>query len=110
QMHEEGGTANGGDDTSAAQTVTSNVTTGNDSPSFTKGSDQTVLEDAGVQSVSNWATAISAGPANESSQALNFLVTNTNSALFLVIGRASCRGRVVFVGGGDAHRERTGKT
>ena len=31
----------------------------NDAPSFTKGADQTVLEDAGAQTVPGWATAIS---------------------------------------------------
>ena len=34
----------------------------NDAPSFTKGADQTKDEDAGAQSVLNWATNISAGP------------------------------------------------
>ncbi len=41
------------------------VTPVNDAPSFTKGADQTVLEDAGAQSVAGWATSISPGPANE---------------------------------------------
>src|SRR5207248_2657329 len=45
------------------------VTSVNDEPSFTKGANQTVLEDAGAQSVSNWATAISAGPADETGRA-----------------------------------------
>ena len=47
QLHDNGGTANGGVDTSAAQTFTITVTAVNDAPSFTKGGDQTVLEDAG---------------------------------------------------------------
>ena len=51
-----GGTANGGVDTSAAQTFTITVTAVNDAPSFTKGADQTVLEDAGAQTVTGWAT------------------------------------------------------
>ena len=67
-----GGTANGGVDTSAPQTFAINVTAVNDAPTFTKGADQTVLEDSGAQTVSGWATAISAGPANESGQALTF--------------------------------------
>ena len=46
-----GGTANGGVDTSVAQTFTINVTPINDAPSFTAGPDQTVLEDAGAQTV-----------------------------------------------------------
>src|SRR5207249_3758809 len=48
----------------------------NDAPSFTKGVDQTVKEDSGPQTVAGWATAISAGPANESVQALAFQVIN----------------------------------
>ena len=53
---------------SATQTFNITVTPVNDAPSFTKGADQTVLEDAGAQTVTGWATAISAGPANESGQ------------------------------------------
>ena len=42
-------------------------------------------EDAGAQSVAGWATAISAGPADESTQTVAFTVTaNTNAALFAV--------------------------
>src|SRR5439155_101133 len=84
QLHDNGGTANGGVDTSAAQTFTITVTAVNDAPSFTKGADQTVLEDAGAQTVANWATNISAGLANESGQTLNFIVSTTNAALFSV--------------------------
>ena len=50
KLMDDGGTANGGVDTSAAQTFTITVTAVNDVPSFTKGSDQTILEDAGPQS------------------------------------------------------------
>src|SRR5262249_33098575 len=71
-LKDNGGTANGGIDTSAAQTFTITVTAVNDAPSFTKGANQTVLEDAGAQTVANWATAISAGPADESGQTLTF--------------------------------------
>src|SRR5207249_8766500 len=51
----------------------------NDAPSFTKGVDQTVKEDSGPQTVAGWATAISAGPANEAVQALGFQVINDNN-------------------------------
>ena len=54
----------------------------NDAPSFTKGANQTALEDAGAQTVAGWATAISAGPPDEAGQTLNFIVTNDNNALF----------------------------
>ncbi len=69
-------------DTSAAQTFTITVTAVNDVPSFTKGADQTVLEDCGAQTVNPWATAISAGPSDEAGQALDFIVANNNNALF----------------------------
>jgi hypothetical protein len=68
---------------SSSATVSVTVTCVNDPPSFTKGADQTVLEDAGAQTVSPWATAISAGPPDESGQTLTFVVTNnTNATLF----------------------------
>jgi trimeric autotransporter adhesin len=55
----------------------------NDPPSFTSGPDQSVIEDAGPQIVTGWATDIQAGPANESDQTLTFNVTaNSNPALF----------------------------
>ncbi|MDT4922672.1 MAG: large repetitive protein [Pseudonocardiales bacterium] len=81
--HDDGGTAGGGVDDSAPQTFVINVTAVNDVPSFTKGGDQVVAEDAGAQSVSNWAGAISQGPANESAQTVNFEITNiANPSLF----------------------------
>jgi len=54
----------------------------NDAPSFAKGTDQTINENSGAQTVNNWATAISKGPSDESSQTVNFIVTNNNNALF----------------------------
>jgi hypothetical protein len=54
----------------------------NVAPSFTRGADQSVLADAGAQTVPGWATAISAGPAGEAGQVLDFLVTTDNAALF----------------------------
>ena len=54
----------------------------NDAPSFVVGPNQTVVENAGPQTVTGWATAISAGP-GEGSQVLTFVVAgNTNAALF----------------------------
>src|SRR5206468_3327945 len=81
--HDSGGTANGGNDTSPPQSSSITVTAVNDEPSFIKGSDQTVNEDAGAQTVSGWATAISAGP-NESSQNVTFHTSNDNNTLFSV--------------------------
>jgi hypothetical protein len=82
-LQDNGGTANGGQDTSPPQTFMITVTAVNQPPSFTKGPDQTVLENAGAQTVPNWATAISPGPPNESGQTVHFNVTgNTNPSLF----------------------------
>jgi len=41
--------------------ATFTVTAVNDAPTFTKGADQTVSEDAGAQTVNNWATNIDDG-------------------------------------------------
>ncbi|HEX8618127.1 MAG TPA: Ig-like domain-containing protein, partial [Thermoanaerobaculia bacterium] len=76
-----GGTANGGVNTSASQSVVLTVTPVNDAPSFTAGANQNVGEDAGAQTVANWATGINAGP-NESSQNVTFSTTSSNNALF----------------------------
>src|SRR5262249_52339367 len=96
QLHDNGGTANGGIDTSAAQTFTITVTAVNDAPSFTKGADQTVFDQAGALPAANWATAISAGPADESAQVLNFIVSNNNSALFAVQPAISPTGTLTY--------------
>ncbi|HEX3558934.1 MAG TPA: Ig-like domain-containing protein, partial [Pyrinomonadaceae bacterium] len=91
------GTTNGNPDpkTSTAH-VTFNITAVNDAPSFTKGADQTVAEDAGAQTVNNWATAISPGPADESSQIVNFIVTNDNNALFSAQPAVSSTGTLTY--------------
>jgi large repetitive protein len=81
-LQDDGGTANGGVDTSAPQTFTITVTPVNDAPSFTKGADQTVLEDSGAASLAGWATGMSPGPADEAGQTLTFSATNDNTALF----------------------------
>lgn len=70
-----GGTATAG--------VTVAVTPVNDPPGFAAGPDQTVPQDAGPQTVASWATAISAGPPDESGQLLSFAATNDNNSLFL---------------------------
>src|SRR5437762_824056 len=68
---------------SSTAPVTITVTAVNDAPSFTKGADQTVLEDAGAQTVNPWATGLSAGPLDEAGQALNFVIdSNSTTGLF----------------------------
>ena len=96
QVHDDGGTANGGVNTSASQMFTITVTPVNDAPSFVKGAGQTVLEDAGVQAVPGWATGISAGPSDESGQAVDFVVSNDNNTLFLVQPSVGPTGTLTF--------------
>ncbi len=84
-LMDNGGTANGGVNTSAPVNFSITLQSVNDEPSFTPGSNQVVLEDAGAQTVPAWATAISAGPPDEAGQVLTFNITgNTNPALFAV--------------------------
>jgi hypothetical protein len=97
-----GGTANGGVSTSTVQVFTITVSAVNDAPSFIGGTDQIVDEDAGVQTVANWATGISAGPANESGQSLSFVVSNNNSALFSVQPSISTTGTLSYTPAADA--------
>ena len=104
ELRDDGGTANGGVDTSAAQMFTIDVTSVNDAPSFTVGADETVLEDAGAQTVVGWATGISAGPPDESGQMLTFLVTNnTNAALFSAGPAVSAAGDLTYTPAADAN-------
>jgi hypothetical protein len=68
----------------------------NDLPSFSRGPDVAVNEDAGPQSVPGWAANISRGPANESGQAIDFRVRNNNNALFSVQPAIDADGRLTF--------------
>jgi YVTN family beta-propeller protein len=96
RIHDNGGTANGGFDTSAAQTFSITVTAVNDVPSFTKGADQVVRQEAAAQSVSGWATAISPGPANETGEAVDFIVTNDFNGLFSVQPAVTATGTLTY--------------
>ncbi|MCC7510602.1 MAG: tandem-95 repeat protein [Planctomycetes bacterium] len=83
----------------SATPVTVNVDTAaiNDAPTFSAGPDASVTWAAGAQTVFPWATGISAGPADEASQALTFNVTgNTNAALFSVQPAVAADGTLTF--------------
>ncbi|HEY2916105.1 MAG TPA: tandem-95 repeat protein [Candidatus Limnocylindrales bacterium] len=102
KAHDNGGTSNGGVDTSAGQAVTITVTSVNDAPSFTAGSDPTVFEDSGAFSQPTWATAITAGP-NEAGQSVSFQVTsNDNPGLFAAGPAVSASGTLTFTPAADA--------
>ena len=102
-LQDNGGTANGGVDTSAPQTFTITITDVNDAPSFTAGANQTVLEDSGAQTVAGWATASAPGPADEAGQTVTFNVTgNTNPALFSVAPAVSPAGTLTYTPAANA--------
>ncbi len=93
---DDGGTANGGDDTSDPQTFTITVNPVNDVPTFTVGGMQTVLEDDGAKSVTAFLTGISVGPANESGQTVLFTVTTDNPSLFAVPPAIDAKGKLTY--------------
>ena len=68
--------------TSNLATVTLQVLAVNDAPSFKVGANQNANEDSGPQVLAGFATNISPGPADESAQVVNFVLSNSNSALF----------------------------
>ena len=78
----------------------------NDAPTFTKGFDIVVNEDAGIQSIPGWATNISAGPA-ESYQVLSdfAVITNSNPSLFSVAPTINSTGTLSFISALNASGE-----
>jgi hypothetical protein len=105
--HDNGGTANGGNDTSASHVFNIVVTAVNDAPSFTKGADQTALEDSGAHTVAGWATAISAGPADEAGQTVTFTTSNDNAALFSVAPAVASNGTLTYTLAANANGSAT---
>jgi hypothetical protein len=90
-------TVNGSNSQTMTDTFVLTVNAVNDAPSFTKGPDQTVNENDDAQTVNNWATNMSAGPADESGQALTFIFTNnSNPALFAVAPAVSSAGTLTY--------------
>lgn len=77
-------------------TVTYTVIPVNDIPSFTKGSDITVSEDAGNINQPQWATLISKGPSDESLQTIRFVTENNNNSLFSVQPYINAVGDLIF--------------
>src|SRR5207302_603021 len=117
KLHDNGGTANGGVDTSAAQTFTITVVLVNHAPVFTKGPDQTVLEDADPQTVNGWASGILPGfapggtdaPPEEINQILDFQVSNDNNGLFSAQPAIAPDGTLTYTPAADANGSATVK-
>ena len=77
-----GGTANGGNDTSAPQTFTITVLSVNDAPTIIAGPNVSALQNSGTQTLPGWATGIGGGSADETGQTLVIQLTATNPSLF----------------------------
>jgi hypothetical protein len=103
KLHDNGGVASGGVDTSATQTMTITVTSVNDAPTFTAGADQAVLENSAARTVAGWATLLSPGPANESGQVLSINTTNDNNGLFSAQPSVSLTGTLTFTPAANAN-------
>ncbi|MCP4997085.1 MAG: DUF4347 domain-containing protein, partial [Gammaproteobacteria bacterium] len=97
----------GGAYSSSSYTLTVSVASVNDEPSFTVGGDQLVNEDAGAKSISGWATGISAGASNESSQTLTFTTNNSNNSLFSVQPTVSSNGTLSYTSAANAYGSAT---
>ncbi|NDA65414.1 MAG: hypothetical protein EBY09_02045, partial [Verrucomicrobia bacterium] len=108
RVHDDGGTANGGVDTSAPMTFTIDVTSGNKPPTVNFASATvTVLEDSGAASVSSFA-ALSPGPANESAQTVSVVsVTAANTSLFSVQPAIAANGTLTFTPAANANGSAT---
>ncbi len=82
--------------TSNVATITVTILSVNDAPSFSIGSNQTLCANAGSQTVTGWATAISPGPSDESSQSVSFVVTNNLNSLFSVQPAVDATGKLTY--------------
>jgi hypothetical protein len=84
-------------------TVNLTVNAANDAPSFSMGSNQTVAEDAGAQSVASFASITSVGPADESAQTVSYVVTNNNNSLFSVQPAIDATGKLTYTSASNAN-------
>ncbi|MGB7248169.1 MAG: DUF4347 domain-containing protein, partial [Phormidesmis sp.] len=89
---------NGGGSAIAAaiNTLSTSIIPVNDAPSFTVGANQTVNDSDGAQTVTGFATDISAGPADESGQTIRFVVGNTDNSLFAAQPEIDAAGNLTY--------------
>jgi len=94
-FRDDGGVDRGGMDTSAPYSFVIWINQVNDPPSFTPGTNVVVLEDAGIQTLTNWATGISTGP-NESWQPINFVALVDHPEKFSLTPAVTPEGTLTF--------------
>lgn len=102
RVRDNGGTSDGGVDTSAPQVFTINITAVNDAPSFIAATSLDGFEDAGARTLNNWAT-FNPG-AGETGQAVSaYLITNlTNPSLFAAAPSISADGSLTYTTANNA--------
>jgi pimeloyl-ACP methyl ester carboxylesterase len=88
--------ANDGQADSNTATATVVVSPVNDPPSFIIGANISVAQNNGAYTKSGWATSISAGPPDEGSQTVSFLVSAGTPTLFSVAPAVSPAGTLTF--------------
>jgi len=90
-------TVSGNNGQTMTDTFVLTVNSVNDAPSFTKGANQTINENSLAQTVDNWATNLSPGPANEAGQTLTFVIAgNSNPSLFAAAPAISSTGKLTY--------------
>lgn len=95
-------TADNGVGSPASQSFTLRIVPVNQAPSFTKGANQTIPEDAGPQTVAAWATAISVGPASDTGQSISFETAVDAPALFAAGPSVAANGTLSFTPAANA--------
>ncbi len=95
-LTDDGGTENGGLDTSVEHTFTLHITAVNDAPSFTIGDDVAIGAGTGPFILENWASDILAGPVDEASQTLHFNIVTSDPSLFTVLPAVDANGTLTF--------------
>ncbi|MDF0555238.1 hypothetical protein PY364_19360, partial [Kamptonema sp. UHCC 0994] len=103
-VQDNGGTANGGVDTSAVQNFTITVNSVNDKPSFSNAGNQILTAWTNtVQTVSNWANTVIIGPANESTQTVSNYTVNITSGggLFTTAPSVATDGTLTYTPNGQ---------
>ena len=100
---DDGGTTNGGHDTSTVHTATITINPINDAPTFTDGGDVTATEDDTVLTIAGWATSIRTGPTNEATQLIAFAVQVDQPALFETPPSITSAGTLTFKPAPDAN-------
>src|SRR6185295_7791657 len=90
------GNSGSGGALSVTNSISLTITPVNDPPTFVRGDDITVLEDSGPYTAANWATNMSAGPSDESSQVVHFVLRTDQTNMFSSQPAVSTNGTLTF--------------